>query len=252
MSDLHLDFKKMDLEATPFDRDSVLILAGDLGEQSTGISFVKYASKRVRHVIWLMGNHEYYAGDINKTVYKLKEHFLLDSNVSVVEKETIEIDDTTFICATMWTDYAGANPNYMNRAVNVMADYMWITEDGSRITPDTILAKYNDHAGYIENELRAVNPAGSTVVVTHHAPSSASINEKFMGADFNELYHASLEDLMFDEDNCPDVWIHGHMHDTVDYTMGGTRVIANPRGYCRNYADEPENPVFDPNFIIEV
>jgi len=28
----------------------------------------------------------------------------------------------------------------------------------------------------------------------------------------------------------PKLWIHGHSHDRCDYRLGGTRVVANPRG----------------------
>ncbi|WP_210336812.1 metallophosphoesterase family protein [Aquamicrobium zhengzhouense] len=44
----------------------------------------------------------------------------------------------------------------------------------------------------------------------------------------------------------PDLWVHGHVHDTFDYRVGSTRVVANPKGY-RN-----ENPLFDPAMVIDV
>jgi hypothetical protein len=54
------------------------------------------------------------------------------------------------------------------------------------------------------------------------------------------------------------LWVHGHVHDSFDYTVGKCRVIANPRGYARNrlYAETPgqivwENPAFDPALVIE-
>jgi hypothetical protein len=56
-----------------------------------------------------------------------------------------------------------------------------------------------------------------------------------------------------------DLWIHGHVHDSFDYRVGATRVIANPRGYARNLnmAGAPadlkwENRAFDPALVIEV
>ena len=45
----------------------------------------------------------------------------------------------------------------------------------------------------------------------------------------------------------PRLWIHGHIHDSHDYTIGNTRVIANPRGYI-----DELNPNFDPELVIEV
>ena len=46
----------------------------------------------------------------------------------------------------------------------------------------------------------------------------------------------------------PALWIHGHMHQSYDYTEYDTRVICNPRGYAPS---EP-NPDFDQTLIVEV
>jgi len=56
-----------------------------------------------------------------------------------------------------------------------------------------------------------------------------------------------MEDFILDNENIK-VWVHGHMHDPVDYMIGETRVLANPRGYI---PWELGNG-FDPNFTFEV
>jgi Icc-related predicted phosphoesterase len=43
------------------------------------------------------------------------------------------------------------------------------------------------------------------------------------------------------------LWIHGHIHSYCDYTLGKTRVLANPRGY----PTEPRTG-FNPGLIAEV
>jgi len=40
--------------------------------------------------------------------------------------------------------------------------------------------------------------------------------------------------------------LHGHVHRSLDYTIGNTRVVCNPKGYAN------ENPHFDPAMIVEV
>jgi Icc-related predicted phosphoesterase len=40
----------------------------------------------------------------------------------------------------------------------------------------------------------------------------------------------------------PALWIHGHVHESFEYTIGQTKVACNPRGYVR-YG---ENAGFDP------
>ena len=45
----------------------------------------------------------------------------------------------------------------------------------------------------------------------------------------------------------PALWIHGHMHNSVDVTLGQTRVLANPAGY-----NAAENPDYEPALCIEL
>ena len=90
---------------------------------------------------------------------------------------------------------------------------------------------------FIEDELTRLDPA-RTVVVTHHAPSRRSTQQK--GEDWDHLYGSNLDALI--EDCGPALWIHGHVHDSFDYQIGSTRVLCNPRGYLR-YG---ENADFDP------
>ena len=41
------------------------------------------------------------------------------------------------------------------------------------------------------------------------------------------------------------LWIHGHMHESFNYEVYGTRVVCNPRGY----APEALNPDFRPDWL---
>jgi Icc-related predicted phosphoesterase len=43
------------------------------------------------------------------------------------------------------------------------------------------------------------------------------------------------------------IWVHGHLHDSADYSIGSTRVICNPRGY-----PEELNAGFQPGLVVEV
>jgi hypothetical protein len=83
-------------------------------------------------------------------------------------------------------------------------------------------------------------------VVTHHAPSRRSIVPRFVGSWLNPCYASDAEHLL----GRSALWIHGHMHDSFDYAVRGTRVVCNPRGYARNGI--PENAAFDPELCLEV
>jgi hypothetical protein len=43
---------------------------------------------------------------------------------------------------------------------------------------------------------------------------------------------------------------HGHVHDSFDYLLNGTRVVCNPRGYAKDGVNE--TPLFDCNFVVEI
>jgi hypothetical protein len=49
----------------------------------------------------------------------------------------------------------------------------------------------------------------------------------------------------------PRYWLRGHVHKSLDYTIGDTRVICNPRGYP-GPGGTRESPNFDPHLTIEV
>jgi Icc-related predicted phosphoesterase len=87
--------------------------------------------------------------------------------------------------------------------------------------------------------------------MTHHAPTYLSIVPGYRDSQLNYLYCSNLEDLIFETQ--PDVWVHGHTHASVDYDVGKTRVVTNPRGYIGyGKGGGPENPNFNPNFIVEI
>jgi Icc-related predicted phosphoesterase len=85
------------------------------------------------------------------------------------------------------------------------------------------------------------------VVITHHAPSFMSVNEKYKyDTTMNGGYASALDEFILDHDNIK-VWVHGHMHDPNDYMIGTTRVVSNPRGYIPWEGDQ-----FQPGQYFEV
>ena len=111
VSDLHVELTRgWDLpagDARPeFD---VLMVAGDLIPRAE--RGVRWLRERVpdRPVIYIMGNHEAYGIDMDRTVEKAKEA-AEGTNVLVLEKETIRLGNVTFAGATMWTDFDRGRP----------------------------------------------------------------------------------------------------------------------------------------------
>jgi Icc-related predicted phosphoesterase len=82
------------------------------------------------------------------------------------------------------------------------------------------------------------------VVVTHHAPHPLSVHPRYAGSALNASFASDLSEMM--ELWQPELWVHGHVHDTFDYVVRNTRVVCNPRGYGT------ENPAFDPALVVEI
>jgi hypothetical protein len=119
--------------------------------------------------------------------------------------------------------------------------------DAGSFTPADSATRFAAHSAFIARVLAAPF-AGPTVVITHHAPSTRSIHARFGDSPLNACFISRLEHLM--DAARVRLWVHGHTHDSFDYTVNGTRVVCNPRGYARNGVDE--NPRFDPDLTIDV
>lgn len=238
MSDLHLEFGPLELEPAGED---VLVLAGDT---NLGVSAQNWAVKMNWQlkvpVVMIAGNHEYY----NRCfIYTLGLFQSANSKeVYFLERESVDISGVRFLGTTLWTDYNLYGRYSEDKALARVSlnDHRLITYEGDMIfTPS--------HAG--EEHRKAVEFLETTkgdVIVTHHAPSVKSALPEFKNDPLTAAYASNLEELV--ARSGAKLWIHGHMHNSVDYMIGQTRVVSNPRGYVGHEV----NPDFDPNFVVEI
>ena len=94
-------------------------------------------------------------------------------------------------------------------------------------------------------------------MITHHAPHPLSVHARFATHPANGGFVSNLEAMM----GPPALWIHGHTHNSFDYSVKGTRVVCNPRGYVlvkkepasgAILAVKAENAEFDPALTATV
>ncbi len=246
LSDLHFEFAKMPRSYTPPECD-VVILSGDI---SAGLPGVIWAKETFTvPVIYVAGNHEFYikARTHADQILKMKEH-AEGSTVHVMENETIVIDGVRFIGATLWTDFDLYGQNFFHQQVaqRSMNDYsfIWKTEH-ERLSADDTLEMHKASRQYITEQL-STPFEGKTVVATHHAPSVLSVHPRWENHPVTPAYASRLENLILDYG--PVLWTHGHVHDSFDYELGDTRVIANPRGYEGHEINEK----YDPQLVVEI
>lgn len=94
------------------------------------------------------------------------------------------------------------------------------------------------------------------MVVSHHGPHLLSVHPRYAGDATNAAFVSDTLDDLLSKAN---LWVHGHVHDSFDYTVRGCRIVANPCGYAqnRNRAGKAsellfENPVFQWACVIDV
>ena len=262
VSDVHLEFGDLD-----FDNDQsaeVLILSGDIcvahditQRDPYGVMGPEYRSNRFHdffqrcharfpHVIYIVGNHEYYNGDFATAFAHLKDVLGYLPNLHVLEKESITIGDITFLCGTLWTDMNREDPDTLYRIRSYMNDFRIIkdtrypvhykdsegkrhTRDG-RFSPETSVEEHRAMMKFVKESI-AANPTGKYVVVGHHSPSRSSTHPQYADQTMvNGAYSSDLDQFILDRPQIK-LWTHGHTHHEFDYMIGSCRVMCNPRGY---------------------
>lgn len=231
ISDLHSEFYYPDpqrlldrIEIVP-DLD-FLVIAGDLvvpmkQPELYCQAVFEHFSKKARHVIYVEGNHEYYGG--NPSVVGMRLTRLMPSNFHWLINTAETIDGVHFYGGTMWFNNADQMNffyrKYMNDFHQIGGLEPWVYEVNKAFT-----------------EKAFENVTKDTIVVTHHLPHGNSTPPEYRGDQMNRFFLCDQTKLI--EEKQPRLWLHGHTHQSCDYTLGDpqygtTRVICNPKGYPR-------------------
>ncbi len=126
-------------------------------------------------------------------------------------------------------------------ALQSMPDFSCIDWFGGDFTPEQSIALHRASRDWLAEQLARPHD-GPTLVVSHHAPSALSIPPQFVGNPLSPAFASNLDELVAQAD----YWLHGHVHDALDYRIGRARVLANPGGYPH------ERGGFRPEFVFEV
>lgn len=259
-SDIHLEFCQDGHGIPDLGSGDVLILGGDIlcakhftknGPLKKIYSdFLNKCVQNFEHVIYLNGNHEHYSLNYNKTFEILKEH--LPEEIHLLENEFVKIQDTIFLCCTLWTDFFNEDPIEMLDASRFMSDYNAIRIDSTyrKLRPEDTLYFHKKSRKFLEEKVEEFKDY-KIWICTHHAPSYQSIHEKYKNDSLNGAFASNLDDFII---NNPQIkcFSHGHTHESFDYMIGECRVLCNPRGYYNGYNSSGLNPNFDPNLEIEI
>ena len=167
----------------------------------------------------------------------------------MLENSTLNIDDVIFHGATLWRNFElfGDHKLAGYKCQEIMNDFKVIRRDPSfsRLRAMDAALIHKNTLDWLGRSLEQSSSA-KNVVITHHAPSKKSLREKSKDHIVSAAYASDLEHFI--NTHKPDYWLHGHIHDSLDYPVSDCRVVCNPRGYTKG----KRNAHFDPSLIIEL
>ena len=281
VSDLHLEFS--DCFVTNNNNYDVLILGGDicvaqdlhdhpepsnttdqvaiaagigLGRRQEKAQrfrdFFKRCSFQFPHVIYIMGNHEFYNGKFYASIDYMRDEIAKYPNIYMLEQDTKIIDDVVFVGGTLWTNMNRRDPLTMHAIEGMMNDFRIIRNDKrsyAAMSALDVAVRHDRTLAYIKLIVQE-HKDKRCVVVGHHSPSFQSVHEIYKTEYLmNGGYHSDLSEFILDHPQIK-LWTHGHTHHPFDYVIGETRIVCNPRGYeADGYS---EGTGWDPEKVIEV
>ena len=258
LSDLHLEAQPQ-WKAQPAPGADVLVLAGDVGSYQAssllsdpdfGLTQFSAQAGWPTPVIFVPGNHEYDALDFDTAHARLRatcqrlgliwlEREVLHSAWADRQGRPVRLVGTT-----LWTDFDALgqhNPTAANllaqqlkargkafRAANFYLRKAATTRHGEPFLAEQLREQALLCQAWLRDCLHTPFD-GSTVVITHFAPSLLSADPRYGLTPGTAGFCNALDDLF----PLAQLWLHGHLHAPSDYVHQGCRVVANPLGYAR-------------------
>ncbi|MGY2095712.1 metallophosphoesterase [Pseudomonas simiae] len=223
LSDLHVEFEAF---TPPMVDVDIVILAGDVHK---GIRGVKWANEKFSSpVLYVPGNHEFYQGHLDHTLEKMRA--AADNHVHVLDRDCFLFEGCRFLGVISWTDYTATGDMSAAMAVarHSMTDFKVIRAGAGyrKLLPDDLIARNRLARDWLSEQLKAPHD-GKTIVITHHSPlpevSGNSGDDGHLSASYTNNWPSLVSQS--------DFWIFGHTHTAIDLTLGGCRLVSNPRGY---------------------
>ncbi len=276
LSDLHLEVHPH-FRPSPAPGADVLVLAGDIGSYQPGSQLAdgdfglarfsplpQYAGWPTP-VVFVPGNHEYDGQDFDAAHTRLRR--TCDRlGLIWLERESVVLQGVRLVGTTLWSDFdalaghgADASPGQrlkLREKAFRAADFYLRKTGGTRHGEPFLAAQLREQALVCQAWLREALARpfeGTTVAVTHFAPSLRSADPRYGMTPGTAGFCNALDDCL----PRAQLWLHGHLHAPSDYLASGThadgspwscRVVANPLGYAR----KGEQAAFQPHCVLTV
>lgn len=238
LSDLHLETE--DFTPRPAPGADLLVLAGDIDSTWEGLAL--FAGWPVP-VIFVPGNHEFDARDIDEALAGLRDH-CRQLGITLLEKDSTVVPAPggrriRFVGTTRWSDFDLFGEDKRLKAMKAAGYFVKVmkaSRDGAVFGPEQVREEALRCRRWLADAL-ARQPSSdehwdTTVAITHYGPSLLSADPRYGGQPGTASFCNADDDLM------PGAqwWIHGHLHCRQDYVVahaqgGRTRVVSNARGH---------------------
>jgi len=248
-SDLHVDVSPIKSISVAPGIDAVVV-AGDTCEGAVpAFTHLRRIVPMPIPILMVLGNHEYYRRFFPDEL-ALARARAPSFNVHLLEDDTVILNGVRFVGATLWTDYRIFGDTNIRAAMTACAAGMndhrrigWQKQPWLRFRPqEAALLHYRSRA-YIDAVL-ATEFDGPTAVASHHAVHWDSVLPKYQNDQITAAFVSDMTTTI--EAYQPQLWVHGHVHNSCDYRVGECRIVCNPHGYGG------ENPQFDGSFVVEI
>ena len=222
------------------DYADVIIHAGDFGNGlKDTILFAEKCQDLNKDFIFVLGNHDYYDGNVQEITKVLLEKY---PNHFLTAHHPIHLHGYTFVGGTLFSNFRintfadkedQAFKNSQQIAQNFIYDFKKITieEEQRIITPDDFVSLFNENYAFI-NQYRDQD---KVVVVTHFPPHLACLDPYWgkhpTGSLLNPYFINDLDVSGFK------LWLCGHTHTAVDTIVDGCRIVINPLGYPQEHGN---------------
>lgn len=210
----------------------VLIFAGDIAN-SPQLAYEFFSNVRKTysgHIIYVLGNHEYYH---HKVTINTEYYALMDLiGVKVLDKDNILthgkviINDIQFVGTTLYSDLS--NPIEAQVVKRSLSDFRVVK--GMNI--DLWQSEFDLSSTMIDNHLfraKVNKQTDKTIVITHFAPLPNLITPGFENNPSNAGFVSDLSEMILQYQ--PAYWIYGHTHSNQDFQLGDTKIVCNQFGY---------------------
>ena len=279
LSDLHLEAHPHWVP-TPAPGADLLVLAGDIGSYQSGSSLTDTDFGLARFsprlgwptpVLFVPGNHEYDALDFDVAHNRL-QGTCERLGITWLEREVLVWPSAPgpatqravrFVGTTLWSDFDALAPTSASSSTPASgllaqqlksrdkafraANYYLKKTGGSRLGVPMLAPDMREQALVCQQWLTQALAQpfdGTTVVVTHFAPSLLSADPRYGLTPGTAGFCNALDALLPQAQ----LWLHGHLHAPSDYHAHGCHVVANPLGYAR----KNEQAAFKPGLCIDI